>query len=156
MVASRELNGKQSGGWAMNNATRVDSSWYDALVGDCKDIIVEGIFASRWALIKTYHNLGTRILAENDNFERSKIYGKAIASRVSRSLGKSTRTIERSMQFARKFPDLNLLPEGKNISWHKLCNNLLPEPKKPQTPPLPEGNYSVIYADPPWRHRLVS
>jgi len=50
-----------------------------------------------------------------------------------------------------KFPDLSQLPEGKNISWHKICNNLLPEPKT-ETPELPEGKFNVIYADPPWKY----
>ncbi len=104
--------------------------WYQQLIEECKDIVVEGVFASRWALIETYHNLGKRILAENDNFERSKIYGEKICSRVSISLGKSRQTIQRTIQFARNFPDLSQLPEGKNISWHKICNNLLPAPKE--------------------------
>ena len=58
---------------------------------------------------------GKRILEENDNFERKKIYGKEIVSRVSISLGKSRQTIHRVIQFVKKYPDLNMLPEGKNM-----------------------------------------
>ena len=125
--------------------------WYQQLIDDCKDIVVEGEFASRWALIETYHNLGKRILEENVSFERAKIYGQEITSRVSQSLDKSKRTIERSIQFARKYPELNKLPEGKDISWHKICNKLLPATKE-KTPQLPDGKYNVIYADPPWKY----
>jgi hypothetical protein len=40
--------------------------------------------------------------------------GKKIVQRVAESLGKSGRTIWYAMQFAREYPDLSLLPEGKN------------------------------------------
>ncbi|KKQ68589.1 MAG: hypothetical protein A2626_02820 [Candidatus Nealsonbacteria bacterium RIFCSPHIGHO2_01_FULL_38_55] len=68
---------------------------------------------------------------ENDNFEREKIYGKKILQRVAISLGKSERTIYQAVEFAQKYPDIQKLPEGKNISWHKICNNLLPEVRQP-------------------------
>ena len=51
---------------------------------------------------------------------------------MSQSLGKGERTIERAIQFAKMYPDLNLLPEGKDTSWHRICNKYLPEPKKPE------------------------
>ncbi len=110
----------------------IQNNWYQALVEDCEAIITEGVFTSRWSLIQTYHNLGKRILEENDNFDREKIYGKEIVQRVSASLQKSERTVLKAIQFARIFPDLDALPEGKNISWHKICNNLLPKPKEQQ------------------------
>ena len=125
--------------------------WYQSLVEDCQSIITESVFTSRWTLIKGYHLLGMRILEENDNFERSKIYGKKICSQVSNSLGKSRQTIQRAVQFATKYPDLDSLPEGKNITWHKICNNLLPEAKKEKVV-LPMGKYGVLYIDPPWKY----
>lgn len=130
----------------------VRQGWYEQLIEDCKDIIVEGVFASRWALIETYHNLGKRILGDETKFTQAG-YLK-MSQRVATSLGKSQRTIEQSIQFVRKFPDLSLLPDGKNISWHKICNNLLPAPKE-KTPKLPKGKYNIIYADPPWEYRNV-
>jgi len=104
--------------------------WFQNLVDELKDIIVESEFSTRWMIIETYHLVGKRILEEYPNFERAQIYGKQIASRVSESLGKSERTIERAIQFARMYPDLNLLPEGKNVSWHLICNKYLPAPKQ--------------------------
>ena len=112
-----------------NQDIQVD--WYQSLIDDCQSIIVEAEFTSRWVLVEGYHLLGQRILAENDNFERQKIYGKEITKRVSISLGKGIRTIEKAIQFAKKIPDLAALPEGKNTSWRKICNDYLPEHKEP-------------------------
>ncbi len=125
--------------------------WYSLLVDECKAIITEAEFTSRWAYVEGYHELGKRILQEHDNFERSKIYGKEITQRVAESLGRSQRTVEQSIQFVKKYPTLELLPEGKNTSWHDICNKYLPIPKI-QTPPIPDGKYDVIYADPPWKY----
>jgi len=67
---------------------------------------------------------------------------------VSQSLNKSKRTIERAIQFAKKYPDLNKLPEGKNTNWHTICNKYLSKGKnahfssESQSPKLIE--YSVI------------
>lgn len=44
---------------------------------------------------------------------------------MSQSLGKSKRTIERAIQFAKQYPDLNELPEGKNTSWYQICSKYL-------------------------------
>lgn len=98
--------------------------WYQALVEDCKDIITEGIFNWRWTLIETYHGVGSRILAENENFDRSQIYGQQIVQQIAKSLGRSERTLRYAIQFAREFPDPNLLPWGKNASWSKVVKLL--------------------------------
>lgn len=129
----------------------VKEKWYESLIEDCKSIITETIFNSRWALVEGYHQLGKRILEENDNFERAKIYGEKITTGLSESLGTSTRTIERAILFAKKYPELDKVPEGKNISWNKICNKYLPTPKENKiTIPLPEGKFGVIVIDPPW------
>ena len=113
--------------------------WFAALVDDYESIIVEAEFTSRWVLVEGYHALGTRILEEYHNFERAEIYGKEITSRVSLSIGKSVRTIERAIKFAKNYPDLALLPEGKNTSWRKICNEYLPEHKEPHQPEFDEN-----------------
>lgn len=61
------------------------TEWYDELVSDCKAIITEAIFTSRWALVEGYWNLGKRIREEQD-LERKEIYGKKILSDLSKSL----------------------------------------------------------------------
>ena len=101
-------------------------NWYTNLVEDCRAIITETVFTSRWSLVEGYHNLGKRILEENENFKRRKIYGKEIVAGLTQSLGKSGSTIWRAVQFAEKYPDIQTLPEGKNISWNKIVTKYLP------------------------------
>ncbi len=110
--------------------TVINDSWYDTLMDDCKDIITEAVFTHTWSLVEGYHQLGERILTENDNFERAKIYGQDIVQRVANSLNKKPRTIYYAVQFARKYPDLNLLKEGKNCSWHHIINKYLTDGKE--------------------------
>ena len=109
----------------MNELTNTE--WYNTLVSDCNDIITEAVYQSRWALVEGYHNLGKRILEEHDNFERAKIYGEKIVHGLAQSLNMSSRIIWYAMQFVQKYPDLNEVPEGKNISWNKLITKYLPE-----------------------------
>jgi len=130
----------------------ITNDWYNNLVDDCKAIITEGVFTSRWALIETYHKLGQRILEDKDNFTKSGYTVDGMSQRIASSLGKSQRTVQQAIQFVRKFPDMGALPKGKNISWNKVCNELLPVLKTEKIE-LPEGKYSVIYADPAWQYR---
>jgi hypothetical protein len=106
-----------------------EEDWYKDLVDDCDAILTEGIFQSRWSLIETYHQLGRRILDENDNLKRSKIYGKNIITNLAKSLGQSEKTVYRSVAFAREYPSLDRLPDGKNISWNKIITQYLPGEK---------------------------
>jgi hypothetical protein len=102
-------------------------NWFRAMIEECDAIITETIHNSRWELIVGYHALGERILEERSSFEREKIYGKKIVQLVAGSLGKSKRTIYNAIGLATKFPDVNSLPQGKNISWSKICREVLPE-----------------------------
>ncbi|MCK4817389.1 hypothetical protein KA005_16585 [bacterium] len=120
-----------------------DGDWYEVLVEECKAIITEAVFNSRWSLVDGYHRLGERIVTEQ-NFDRDEIYGKKIVSGLAESLGKSERTIWRAMQFYEKYPSLDTLPGGKNISWNKIITQYLPEKSKEQEV-LPE-----------WVHRWES
>ena len=101
-------------------------SWFDDLIESLKDTIVEGVFHSRWELIKTYHEVGRLITEQEDKFDKSP------AEVIAQALGKSERTIYAAIQFYKKYPDIDALPNGKNISWHRIVNELLPEhkPKK--------------------------
>ena len=131
-----------------------DEEWYIALIEECKAIITEAVFTSRWALVEGYHQLGTRILEEN-NLDRSNIYGKKIVQGLAQSFGMSERTLWYALKFAEKYPKLNEVPEGKNITWNKVITKYLPEPTK-EVIPLPEGKYQIIYADPPWEYEFCS
>ena len=112
----------------MNELTNTE--WYNTLVSDCTDIMTEAVYISRWALVEGYHNLGKRILEEHDNFERANVYGEKIVNGLAESLGMSSRIIWYAMQFVQKYPDLNEVPEGKNITWNKIITKYLPETKE--------------------------
>jgi N6-adenosine-specific RNA methylase IME4 len=133
-------------------ASLANQEWYSNLVEECKAIITEAIFTSRYALVEGYWLLGQRIREEEDlkKWEQNK------AGRVLQDLAKdtniSTRTIHYALQAYDKYPNIGSMPEGKNITWNKLITKYLPEPKT-ETIPLPEapeGKYNVIYVDPPW------
>jgi len=105
--------------------TEITESWYNQLIEDCQNLIVEVEFSARWTLVEGYHSLGSRIISEGDNFNRAKVYGQEIVQRIAESLQRKPRTIYYAIQFASKYPDLNLLPEGKNTSWHHIINKYL-------------------------------
>ena len=113
--------------------TKITESWYNSLIEELADIITETGFTSRWALVEGYHTVGVRILQENDNFERAKIYKEKILQRIAESLGKSERTLYYAVQFAKMYPDLSLLPEGKNLSWSHIVNKYLTTGEKKVT-----------------------
>jgi len=129
-----------------------EQDWYHKLVDECKEIINQTEYTARWALVAGYHKLGERLLQEHQRFERSHIYGQEITTRVSQSLERSPRTIERAIKFAKKYPDLTKLPGGTDVSWRDVCNKLLPEPKTKELIAPPTGQYNIIYADPPWQY----
>lgn len=108
------------------------TDWYSTLIDECRAIVTEAEFTSRWALVEGYHALGERILAENANFERSEIYGAKIVQRVAQSLQMSERTLYYAIQFARRFPDLSRFPASKNVSWGAVIREYLPAETKPR------------------------
>lgn len=109
---------------------------YQILIDDLQGIIVEGIHNARWAFIKVYHDTGMRIMQDYPELDTAESYGKGITKRIANDLGKSQRMIQRSVQIARTWPDLSLLPEGKNISLHKLINKYLPKVAGESTRPI--------------------
>lgn len=108
----------------------VKADWYQSLLEDIKSALTEGVHNARWTLIQTYHLVGRRILEEKENFDRAGLYGQRLCNAVAQSLGKSKSTIFKAVQFAEKFPTLDALPEGKNISWSKVVKHYLPAPKE--------------------------
>jgi len=127
------------------------SEWYQALVDECKSIITEAVFTSKWALVEGYHELGKRIREDNNNFERAKIYGKKIVQQVAESLKISERTLWYALQFYDKYPDLSKVPEGKNITWKKIITKYLPAHEEERNVIAPiKGTHEVIVIDPPW------
>jgi hypothetical protein len=96
------------------------------LADEIKQIYVEMSFSSRWQLIEMYHAIGEKLATQPDVSLQS----------VSNLSGVNVRHLERSVQFYKRYPSLDLLPSGKAISWHKIVNELLPEHS--ETPKLQE------------------
>ena len=107
----------------MNNL--VKHNWFKDLIDDCKGLVTEAEFNSRWTLIVAYHAVGERIVEEKPNFEQVGV--KNINSVVAEAMNRSTRHVQRCVQFYKKYPDLDKLPGGKAVSWRKVVNEYLPE-----------------------------
>ena len=89
----------------------VSNQWYKSLIDNCQGIIAESLFISRWTLVQGYHMLGSRILEDSEKF--GEVPTHEIAAKVSTSLGKSKRTIQRAVQFAKEYPVLDDVPGEK-------------------------------------------
>lgn len=103
----------------------ITESWYTNLVEELRDIVTETEFSSRWSLVEGRHQLGSRILQEYDNFQRLRMPDSELVQCIALSIQRNKRTIYYAIQFAREYPDLNLLPEGKDCSWWKIVNKYL-------------------------------
>ena len=130
-----------------------NEEWYQQLLDDCQTIITETEFTARWVLVEGYHTLGLRILEDEPKIKRGGSDLRDTLTRVSKDIGTHERQLYRAVQFARKCPDLELLPYGKDVSWRKICHEYLPAlTEGDKTPlPLPKGKFRVIEADPPWQ-----
>jgi hypothetical protein len=104
--------------------------WFEALVDECKSTVVESEFVSRMALVTGYHELGKLIKEKTEDFNRAEIYGKKIVQCIAECIGKSERSVRYAVQFYEKYPDLSLLPKGKNVSWYKITQKYLPQSEK--------------------------
>lgn len=129
--------------------------WYERLVDDCRNIIVERGFRARMEVIEGYHELGERIETDVDFKKWSNLRGEAIRQ-LAYDIKLSKETLYSAIQFYNKYPELSYAlqsfkGEGKNISWFKIVNKYLSEPRK-EIVPLPEGKWDVLYVDPPWEY----
>src|SRR3990167_8711439 len=128
----------------------VTKEWYKTLVEECKAIITEAIFTSRWALVEGYWNLGKRIRIDDKVQEYSK-GNKTFLQDLAPEIGVGVSTIYYALQAYDKYPEIGSIPEGKNITWNKLKTIYLPSMPVDQTNiQLPVGKYSTIVVDPPW------
>lgn len=100
----------------------------DEFVEECKALIVETEFSARWALVEGYHRLGEMILQEVGVHPLTEF-----TASLATKLKKSERTIWYAVKFARDFPSLATLPEGKNTNWNKIIKKYLTVPTPPTT-----------------------
>lgn len=101
--------------------------WFKALVEDCKSIVVEHEFTARWTVVEGYHALGKRIAEEK---EKGSIYGKKLLESIAFEINKKESSIQKAMQFYEKYPDLEIAPFGKDVSWFQITQKYLPQSKK--------------------------
>lgn len=115
--------------------------WYNQLIEDLSDLVVENEFNLRIALIEYYHQLGSRIVVEDDNIEKDTTYGKQIVQHIAKSIGKSERTVHYAIKFAKQFPDLSELTEGKNITWTHIVRKYLTTDAEKIIEEIPDPNF---------------
>lgn len=118
-------------------------NWYQELITDLKKLAFEGIVKTKW-------QIGKRIMEDELKFDKPE-YGSHRIENIAKDVQGSVADIYLCIQFAKKYPELSTAVE--NLSWREVRKSL-PEKKrvKPETPPLPEGKYNIIYADPPWSY----
>lgn len=113
----------------------INETHYQALMEDLKDIFVESIYHSRIELVRAKWMIGQRIMSE---FHETKITEyKNIIERLGKDLKTSVSELYRCTEFFNKyllefkcktFEDiLELLPDGKSVSWNKIKLLYLPE-----------------------------
>ena len=139
-----------------NKFDLINSEWFKHLVDELKTNIIERRYRIASELLELKWYIGDRILQDIGSFERSKVYGKQVVILVSESLNCSERELYRCIQFRKKYPDLDNLPEGKKISWHKIVNKYLPEKtrKDGSDPPCPHRHLEILIRCATCRERL--
>ena len=132
--------------------------WYQALVEECRAIIVETVFTSRIELIRGKWLLGDRLWQEKNKGITKLLTRVSVDLRISeRECWRCYKFREEYRDFLNKSGEINIevLPEGKNISWHKIANKYLPQPKEREKIELPEGKYRTLVVDPPWKTEKI-
>lgn len=94
--------------------------WYKHLTEECKAIIVETNFTANWALVEGYWHLGKCIVENSNNIPLFDL-----VQLVAKTISKSSRTLYYSTQFYQKYPDLSILPDGKDVTWKKVITKYL-------------------------------
>ena len=85
---------------------------YQALSEECKNIYTELSFISRWARIEMFWQIGTLVLEED-------LAPDKITS-LAQQIGIEPKDLALAILLAEKYPDLNDLPAGKDISWSQI------------------------------------
>ena len=120
---------------------------YEVFVEECKSIITEAVFISRWTMVEGYWNLGKRIREENKIKKYAK-GSKSFVLNLAQDTGISERVIYYSLKAFDKYPNKDLLPEGKNLTVNKLITKYLTEPSKqkfvkPKTITCPKCGFEI-------------
>lgn len=96
-----------------------EQKWYEKLIFDLRILNFEGI-------VRTKHAIGKRILEDKLKFERSE-YGKKTIKNLAEDLDVDKSDLYRCIEFVKKYPELEKLTGGQQLSWRYIRTNLLPE-----------------------------
>lgn len=91
----------------------------EAIYEECNAIITEAIFNHRFELLQGYHSLGALILESGVTVED-----------VARKIGHRVKDVHYAVELAKKYPDIDSVPDGKSVSWYKITKTL-PSYRKP-------------------------
>jgi len=125
-------------------------TWLKELVKELRRLIE----VLEYDTIHVKHEVGKKILPL---YHKGKIQRGTI-TKIAEGIGWSRQEVHRCIKFARKYPTpqdaiRELSHICDSLTWYNICEFLLPDERRP-TPPLPEGSFDVIYADPPWRYEV--
>lgn len=119
--------------------------FFQQLVEDLIDIKTEYGFARRWNLIEEYHLIGSRILEDEPNLTRGGTTLHGTLQGLAKHIKKQKRSLYYAVDFVKKFPDLNLLPEGKDVSWYRIINKYLTTETDKPKPVTKQDLNAIIY-----------
>ena len=97
------------------------------ILEEAKALLTEAIFNHRWELLLGYHAVG-KLLVEH------RISAKEAAD------VHSEKYMHYARELAKKYPDVNSVPDGKTVSWYKLCKTLPPY-EADQTPKAKQARH---------------
>lgn len=104
-----------------------NQEWYQALLDELQNTFAETVAVAKETVLEGKWLIGKTIEDALQEYDRAQIYGAKINSMLSKDLGWSEREIARCRQFYNKFPGTDWkdvfmkLPEGRNLSWHKMA-----------------------------------
>lgn len=117
----------------MENQTKIPEDFIEEL----KAAFIEGEFSSRMTLIETYHVVGKMICTQLQGSRNELLH------ELSPKVGKSVRSLWYAAKFYEVYPDLQLLPEGKNVSMNKIITKYLTTSKQEECT-HPEDQIEII------------
>lgn len=136
-----------------------DPRWFTTLVSDCSQIIEDAKIKAGMVLIEAKYELGKRIWLDYERF--GNYNGGKTQQDLADELGVSQKSISDCVRFSEtiKLEYNDSFERFSNTvtkpSWRSIALEWLPRKKRfspIETPPMPEGIFNIIYADPPWRY----
>ena len=108
----------------------VKDEWFQSMIVYIKDVLEEWSVANtelqfqfKWAKIEAMHKIGQLILDSQNQGVLLDLIVEEIAKRIE----VSEREVYYCMKFAKTFPKLDKVPEGKSISWNRVKKTYLTE-----------------------------